>query len=86
MDRIMTLTLTPDQVAWLEEQVRCGAFASVQDGVREAVARMMPPDGEDLEWVRPYLDEARASVARGEVFEAEDVFAAMDQQLKSRGA
>ena len=67
MNRIMTLTLTPDQVAWLEEQVRCGAFASVQDGVREAVARMMPPDGEDLEWVRPYLDEARASVARGEV-------------------
>ena len=63
----MTITLTPDQVAWLEEQVRSGAFPSVQDGVREAVARMMPPDLEDLEWVRPYLDEARASVARGEV-------------------
>ena len=86
MNRVMTLTLTPDQVAWLEEQVRCGAFASVQDGVREAVARMMPPDGEELEWVRPYLDEARASVARGEVVEAKDVFAALDEHLKSRGA
>jgi Arc/MetJ-type ribon-helix-helix transcriptional regulator len=64
---VMTITLTPHQVAWLEEQVRSGAFTSVQDGVREAVARMMPPDLDDLEWVRPYLDEARASVARGEV-------------------
>ena len=63
----MMITLSSKQVAWLEEQVRRGVLPSVEEGVREAVARMMPPDLDDLEWVRPYLDEARASVVRGEV-------------------
>ena len=82
----MMITLSSKQVAWLEEQVRRGVLPSVEEGVREAVARMMPPDVDNLEWVRPYLDEARASVARGEVHEAEDVLAAMDEHLKARGA
>ena len=82
----MMITLSSKQVAWLEEQVRRGVLPSVEEGVREAVARMMPPDVDNLEWVRPYLDEARASVVLGEVYEAEDVLAAMDEHLKARGA
>lgn len=68
----MTITLTSSQLAWLESQVRAGTFASVEDGVRAAVDLLMPVETGDLEWVRPYLDEARASVARGEVITLEE--------------
>src|SRR5690242_1419759 len=34
----MTVTLTPEQVQWLEEAVAAGQFASVEEAVRVAVA------------------------------------------------
>jgi antitoxin ParD1/3/4 len=82
----MTITLTPEQVKWLETQVADGEFESVEDAVRLAVADLMAVDTDDLAWARPLLDEARASLARGEGFPAESVKAEIDAYLKSIGA
>jgi len=83
----MTITLTPKQQAWLEAEVAAGHFSSVEEAVQVAVAELMwPIDTSDLSWAKPYIDEARASLARGEGVPAAQVFAEVDARLKQRGA
>ena len=65
----MTITLTPEQQKWLEAEVAAGRIASVEEAVRLAVDLIMPIDITDLSWAKPYLDEARAEIARGEYVE-----------------
>ncbi len=51
-----------------------------------AVADLMTMSTDDLAWARPYVDEAHASVARGDVSTGEDVLARLRSriaQLKS---
>jgi antitoxin ParD1/3/4 len=62
----MTITLTPEQQAWLKAQVAAGRFPSVEDAVRVAVADLMAIDTSDLSWTKPLLDAARSQIARGE--------------------
>ena len=64
----MTITLTPEQQKRLEAAVAAGQFASVEEAVRWAVDHFVLTDADlaDLSWAKPYLDEARASLARGE--------------------
>jgi Arc/MetJ-type ribon-helix-helix transcriptional regulator len=81
----MTITLMPDQLKWLESQVAGGRFDSVQDAVRLAVAGLMTLDADDLARPKPLVDEARASIARGEGIPAEAVRAQLDTYLKSIG-
>jgi antitoxin ParD1/3/4 len=82
----MTITLTPEQLKWIERQVAGGKFASVEDAVRLAVADLMAVEVDDLAWVKPLVDEARASIARGEGLPADAVKAEMDAYLRSIGA
>lgn len=84
----MTITLTPGQQKRLEAAVAAGQFASVEEAVRFAVDHMVLTgiEREDLSWAKPYLDEARAQIARGETVSLEEVFAETDAWLKMRGA
>ncbi len=84
----MTITLTPEQQKRLEAAVAAGQFASVEEAVRLAVDNLMvaDADADDLSWAKPYLDEARAEIARGETLSVEEVFAETDAWLKKRGA
>jgi Arc/MetJ-type ribon-helix-helix transcriptional regulator len=84
----MTITLTPEQQKRLEAAVAAGQFPSVEEAVRLAVDRLMLDEAEfgDLSWVKPYLDEARTEVARGDTLSMEEVFAETDAWLKKRGA
>jgi antitoxin ParD1/3/4 len=82
----MTITLTPEQVAGLERQVADGEFDSVEDAVRLAVADLMAIETDDLASAKPLVDEARASLARGEGIPAESVKAEIDAYLKAIGA
>jgi antitoxin ParD1/3/4 len=75
--------VTPEQLKWIEQQVARGKFASVEDAVRLAVADLMVVDADDLEWAEPLVDEARASIARGEGAAAKAVKAELDAYLKS---
>ena len=57
--------------------------------MRLAVAELMTPIDTtdlscDLSWAKPHIDEAYASVARGEEIPAEQVFAEIDARLKQR--
>jgi Arc/MetJ-type ribon-helix-helix transcriptional regulator len=82
----MTITLTPEQQKRLEAAVAAGQFASVEEAVRFAVDQLAVDDLGDLSWAKPYLDEARAQIARGESHSVEEVFAETDAWLKKRGA
>jgi antitoxin ParD1/3/4 len=62
----MTINLPREQQEWLEAQVRAGAYDSVEEAVASIVAERMHLDIEDLSWAKPLVDEARASIARGE--------------------
>lgn len=82
----MTITLTPEQLRWLEQQVASGQFESIEDAVQLAVTGLMTIDTDDLAWAKPLVDEARASIARGEGIPAESVKAELDAYLRSIGA
>jgi Arc/MetJ-type ribon-helix-helix transcriptional regulator len=78
----MTVTLTPEQMRWLEEAVAQGRFSSVEEAVAVAVADLkMSIEAENLEWARPYIEEARAQVARGQVVEGEEFLGRLRQGI-----
>jgi antitoxin ParD1/3/4 len=67
----MTITLTAEQQVWLEAYVARGDFPSIEDAARqlldERLAERAAEEEDDLSWAKPYVDEALAAVARGEV-------------------
>jgi antitoxin ParD1/3/4 len=67
----MTITLTPEQQAWLQAYVARGDFPSIEDAARqlidERLAERSAEEQDDLSWAKPYVDEALAAVARGGV-------------------
>ena len=78
----MTITLTPAQQAHLEAAVASGQFASIEEAVRFAVERLiLDAEFGDLSWVRPYLDEARAEVERGETISLDEFNAHVEKRL-----
>jgi antitoxin ParD1/3/4 len=72
----MKITLTADQLAWIEAHVQTGEFASVDDAVRQLVDERIADRGitqtGDLAWAMPYVDEALKAVAEGRVMTLED--------------
>lgn len=69
----MTITLTPDQIAWLAAQVAAGRFPSLDAAARTIIDERMQIEADDLDWAKPLLDAARAGIARGEVTSLADV-------------
>jgi antitoxin ParD1/3/4 len=67
----MTITLTPEQEALLSTLIARGDFSSIEEAARqlidERIAERAAEEGDDLAWAKPYVDEARAAVARGDV-------------------
>jgi len=72
----MTITLTPEQQARLEAYVARGDFASVEDAARQLIEERLNEraieENDDLAWAQPYVDEARAEIARGEGISLEE--------------
>jgi Arc/MetJ-type ribon-helix-helix transcriptional regulator len=79
----MTITLTPEQQRWLEQEVAAGRFPSVEAAVRIAVELLMPGHLTDLSWTRPYLDEARAAEARGESIAMDEARRRLAKRIES---
>ena len=77
----MTITLPPGLQKWLEAQVAAGRFSSVDDAIAVAVADLMAIDEDNLAWAKPFIDEARAAAARGEVVPLDDALADIDACL-----
>ncbi len=72
----MAITLTPEQEAWLNAHVASGDFASVEEAARqlidERIAERAAEASDDLIWAKPFVEEARAAVARGEFVSLEE--------------
>ena len=72
----MTITLHPDQEEWLKTRVASGDFASVEEAARqlidERIAEREAEENDEMEWAKPYVDEALAEVERGEVITLEE--------------
>ena len=77
----MTITLPREQQEWLEAQVKAGAYESVDAAVTNIIAQHMHFDADDLAWARPLVDEARASVARGEGITLDEYHARMAERF-----
>ena len=81
----MSITLTPEQQAWLRAHVERGDFASIEDAVRqlidERIAEIAAEESDDLAWAKPYVDEAIADVARGDVMTLAEHEARIDARL-----
>jgi antitoxin ParD1/3/4 len=77
----MNITLPREQQEWLEAQVKAGVYQSVDDALTRFVAEHMELDLDDLDWAKPLLDEARASIARGEGLTLEEHRARMTKRF-----
>jgi Arc/MetJ-type ribon-helix-helix transcriptional regulator len=72
----MTTQLPSDVQDWIDQRVQAGAFKTPAEAIAFAVRQLASPD-EDLSWVTPLLDEARAEIARGEGLSLEEFRARM---------
>ncbi|MFZ1103763.1 MAG: hypothetical protein WAN86_13130 [Hyphomicrobiaceae bacterium] len=77
----MDVSLPSDQQKWLEAEVAAGRFESIDDALAAAVAELMSIDADDLAWAKPYVEQARASVARGAVISGEEFFRRLEGRL-----
>lgn len=70
----MSIQLSPEQQRWLEAQVAAGHFSSLEEAVAVAIADLMATAEDDLDWAKPLVDEAIASVERGEGIPADEAW------------
>ena len=72
----MTITLTPEQQAWIDAHVASGEYASVEVAARSlidaAIIEHATLEADDLAWAKPLVDEALAEVERGETISREE--------------
>ncbi|MBY6243329.1 hypothetical protein K3F48_19435 [Methylosinus sp. Sm6] len=71
------MVLTDEQQAWLAAQVAAGVSPTMEAAVQQAIAERMASeaagiDAADVAWLKPLVDEARASVMRGDSFTLEE--------------
>ena len=62
----MTITLSPNQLAWIENRVASGDHIDVDEAVRDLLAAGIEAHGEagddDMAWAKPLVDEALAEL------------------------
>lgn len=78
----MSIALTPSQTTWLEQQVAAGTFPSVESAVQQAVEQLIEDQMQDPSILKAMLDEARASLDRGEGIPWETVKAELHERRR----
>jgi Arc/MetJ-type ribon-helix-helix transcriptional regulator len=79
----VNIKLPSEQQKWLEDQVAAGHFRSPEEALALEVADLMAAETDDLAWAKPYVDRARASLARGEVISGDDYLQSLDRKAKT---
>ena len=62
---IISLSLTPEQQAWIDAHVASGDFASIEEAPRQLIEERIAEraiEEDDLAWAKPYVDQARAKL------------------------
>jgi len=80
----MNVTLPREQQKWLEAQVAAGQFTSIDEAMATAVADLMAMHADDFAWAEPYVEQVRASVARGDVLSGEEYFKRLNAKSQDR--
>ena len=78
----MNIKLPSDQQKWLEDQVAAGHFGSLDEALAVAVADLMAVHADNLDWAKPYVEQARASIARGDAISGEEYMNRLDDKLR----
>jgi antitoxin ParD1/3/4 len=78
----MQISLTREQQEWLEAKVAAGQFGSIEEAAAAAIADSMAGEIDDMAWAKPYVDEARAAIERGDVLSIEEHKARMARRLR----
>ena len=71
----MTITLTPEQMAWINAHVARGDFPSAEEAVRQLVDERIAErsiEDDDLLWAKPLVDQAIAEAERRDVMSLEE--------------
>ncbi len=71
----MTISLTPEQQAWIAAHVARGDFPSVEAAALQLIDERIAEreiEGDDMVWAKAHVDEALAEVARGDVISREE--------------
>jgi antitoxin ParD1/3/4 len=79
----MNITLPPEQKDWLDAEVAAGRFDSIDDAIAAAVADLMSVGTDDLAWAKPYVEQAWASVARGDTISGDEFFERLEKKLST---
>jgi antitoxin ParD1/3/4 len=83
----MVITLTREQESWLGARVAMGDFPTIEEAARRLIDERIAELGEfaddDFAWAKPYVDEAREAVARGEVMTLEEHRARVAEHLRA---
>jgi antitoxin ParD1/3/4 len=78
----MNVSLSPEQLEWLEARVAAGEFSSVSEALERAVAELIAINEDDLAWAKPYVDEAIGQAERGEVVSGEEFLKSVDERIE----
>lgn len=85
----MTIHVKPHLEAVLKAHVDSGNFPNVEAALEAAILALdvsTIDDGlseDDLEWIRPLIDEGLAAAAAGKTHSSEEVWAHIEEQLKT---
>jgi antitoxin ParD1/3/4 len=78
----MNISLPKEQLEWLEAEVAAGHFSSIDEALSFAVAELKSLHEDDMAWAKPYVDEARSQVARGETLSGDEFFRWLDGRIE----
>jgi Arc/MetJ-type ribon-helix-helix transcriptional regulator len=62
----MNMHLKKSHQEWLDAQIVAGRFASIDEAMAAAIARLQAYDAIDDAWAKPLIDEALEALDRGE--------------------
>jgi antitoxin ParD1/3/4 len=74
-EKPLKVTLTPEQIAWIDVRIARGDFPSVEDAVRQLIDERIAErsiEDDDLAWAGPFLDSAIVEAERGNVMSLEE--------------
>jgi antitoxin ParD1/3/4 len=79
----MNILLPKEQLEWLEAEVAAGHFSSIDEALTIAVAELKALQDDNLAWAKPYVDEARAEVARGGTIQGDEFLQWLRERTES---
>ena len=81
----MTIHVKPHLEAVLRAQVDAGNFPSLEAALEEAILALEAKIGDDdLEWIKPLLDEAEADVAANGTLSEDEVWTRLEKRRANR--